>query len=143
MMETNKTLEYYNKNAVHFISDTVAVDFQDKQNMLLNYLKPGEHILDFGCGSGRDSKAFIQKGYQLTTPTAKAMGFFLTNIPLTIFYKGKRRDFGEQHLRERQSLKRARSVPTTPFKTGDTFIGLRYRTLSMESVGWQNVEHFT
>src|SRR5947199_228219 len=43
------------------------------------------------------------------------MGFFLTNIPLTIFHKkGQRQDLGEQLLKETQSFKRARSVPTTP-----------------------------
>lgn len=66
-METNKTLEYYNKNALNFISDTVAVNFEDKQNILLKYLNQGAHILDLGCGSGRDSKAFIQKGYKVTS----------------------------------------------------------------------------
>lgn len=64
--ETNNTLEYYNQNAAAFTSDTVSVEFEEKQNMLLKYLEPGAHILDFGCGAGRDSKAFIQKGFEVT-----------------------------------------------------------------------------
>jgi SAM-dependent methyltransferase len=30
------------------------------------YLPDNAHILDLGCGSGRDSKTFIQKGYTVT-----------------------------------------------------------------------------
>jgi len=32
----------------------------------LNELVPGAHILDAGCGSGRDSNAFLQRGYFVT-----------------------------------------------------------------------------
>lgn len=31
----------------------------------LSLVKPGGRILDLGCGSGRDSKNFIQKGYEV------------------------------------------------------------------------------
>ena len=60
----NKTIEYYNKNVELFVSSTKDVEFNKMQNMLLKYLKKGDYILDLGCGSGRDSKAFLEKGFK-------------------------------------------------------------------------------
>lgn len=59
------TLDYYNKNAKDFISNTISVDFKSTQDKFLSCLDFGAHILDFGCGSGRDTKYFIEKGYQV------------------------------------------------------------------------------
>lgn len=57
------TINYYNKNATDFFENTVSVQFSENQDKFLNYLKPGMAILDFGCGSGRDTKYFIEKKY--------------------------------------------------------------------------------
>lgn len=57
------TLEYYRQNAEAFVSSTREIDFSEHQNRFLSYLKPGARILDFGCGSGRDTKYFLEKGY--------------------------------------------------------------------------------
>ncbi|MGL5575568.1 MAG: class I SAM-dependent methyltransferase [Sarcina sp.] len=65
MKSLEKTLKYYNENAQQFKADTINVEFEEKRNILLNYLKNGNKILDLGCGSGRDSKAFIEKGYKV------------------------------------------------------------------------------
>ena len=64
--QTNQTIAYYNQHAETFMFDTLSVEFSDQQEMLLKYLKPGSHILDLGCGAGRDSKAFIEKGFKVT-----------------------------------------------------------------------------
>lgn len=61
----NKTIDYYNENAQSFIEGTVAVDFSDIQNRFINKLKECSLILDFGCGSGRDTKFFLEKGFQV------------------------------------------------------------------------------
>ncbi len=66
MDNTEKTLSYYNKNASDFVAGTIDVDFSKVQNSFLSQIKAGGNILDLGCGSGRDSKCFIEKGYKVT-----------------------------------------------------------------------------
>ena len=61
----DKTLEYYNKKAHEFVNNTVSVKFTDTQDLFLKYLPENGYILDFGCGSGRDTKYFKDKGYKI------------------------------------------------------------------------------
>ena len=61
----NNTLIYYNTNAKSFISSTLAVDFSQTQDKFLHFLPPTASILDFGCGSGRDTKHFLDAGMQV------------------------------------------------------------------------------
>jgi len=59
------TLEYYNKNAKDFNESTFDVDFNKVQEWFCKYLKVDSLILDFGCGSGRDTKYFLERGYRV------------------------------------------------------------------------------
>ena len=59
----NQTLDYYNTNAKFFIEGTLNVDFSYVQNKFLDKIDTGAVILDFGCGSGRDTKYFLDRGY--------------------------------------------------------------------------------
>lgn len=63
MRKIDKTIEYYNKNANLFVETTANVEFYHMQNRFLSKLETGAHILDFGCGSGRDTKYFLEQGY--------------------------------------------------------------------------------
>lgn len=63
MMNKNKTLEYYNKNADNFAKTTINVDFYETQNRFSTLLPEHGYILDFGCGSGRDTKYFLDQGF--------------------------------------------------------------------------------
>lgn len=60
-----QTLDYYNQNAEAFVKNTVNVDIHDAQDRFLGKLPRQAVILDFGCGSGRDTKYFLEKGYQV------------------------------------------------------------------------------
>ena len=61
----DNTLNYYNQNANNFVQGTLSVDFSQTQDKFLNMLQAGAFILDFGCGSGRDTKYFLEKGFQV------------------------------------------------------------------------------
>ena len=61
----DKTIEYYNKNAESFTASTIAVEFTSTQDRFLELFPAGAFILDFGCGSGRDTKYFLSKGFQV------------------------------------------------------------------------------
>ena len=58
-------IEYYNKNADSFFAGSVNADMAEDRRLFLSYVPDGGKILDAGCGSGRDSKAFLDAGYDV------------------------------------------------------------------------------
>ena len=70
-MTTDRTLKdatiaYYEDQAETFFAETVAVDMAPLYARFLAHVPPGGHILDAGCGSGRDALAFRRLGYSVT-----------------------------------------------------------------------------
>ena len=65
------TLNYYDNNIdaykVMWLNDFSKNYNFEIPNIFLSYLSVNSHILDLGCGTGRDSKYFIDKGYQVTS----------------------------------------------------------------------------
>ena len=62
----NETLAYYNENADSYYDHTVGSDMNEQYDFFLKYLPSGVRLLDFGCGSGRDTKYFMDKGFLVT-----------------------------------------------------------------------------
>lgn len=57
------TIQYYNDNADIFFAETINVDMSELHKKFTSHLLEGALILDGGCGSGRDSLAFMQQGF--------------------------------------------------------------------------------
>jgi SAM-dependent methyltransferase len=59
------SIEYYQKNGDEFCKNTANIDMENLHQRFVEHLKPNSLILDAGCGSGRDSKAFLAKGFNV------------------------------------------------------------------------------
>ena len=62
---TKTTLDYYDEHCSQFTKETVNVQFSAVQDSFLRLVPEGGLILDLGCGSGRDSLYFLQRGYEV------------------------------------------------------------------------------
>jgi SAM-dependent methyltransferase len=74
--------EYYRKYAQRFFDRTAYENVEELYAGFLPLLPRGAHILDAGCGSGRDTKAFRERGYMVTafdaTPEMAALAEHFT-----------------------------------------------------------------
>ena len=61
----SSTIDYYNTHAQAFSDSTINVEFTHMQDRFLDLLPAGALILDFGCGSGRDTRYFLDQGYSV------------------------------------------------------------------------------
>ena len=71
-MSDPTTISFYEENAEAFCTQTLNVDMSALYQKFLAHLPIGGHILDAGCGSGRDAKAFLDKGFKVSAFDASA-----------------------------------------------------------------------
>jgi len=64
--------DYYRQNAQRFFTDTASVDMSALYPPFIDCLPPGARILDAGCGSGRDVKAFSEMDFDVEAFDASA-----------------------------------------------------------------------
>ena len=66
------TVDYYDNNARNYFDSTIDMDMEPLYEQFLPYVPVGGTILDAGCGSGRDTKVFLRRGYVVTAMDASA-----------------------------------------------------------------------
>ncbi len=64
------SIGFYEDNADWFFQRTVNIDMSATQSRFVGLLKPGDAILDAGCGSGRDARVFRDLGFKVTAMEA-------------------------------------------------------------------------
>ena len=65
MNRCEQTILYYEQNAENYVQNTIGVDFTEIAEKFCSYIQKGGNILDVGCGSGRDAKFFLERGYDV------------------------------------------------------------------------------
>lgn len=82
----NPTLAYYAAHAAEFAASTANVEFSAVRRRFTSLLAPGASILDLGCGSGRDTLAFLDAGFDVTatdgSPELCRYAQELTGVPV-------------------------------------------------------------
>lgn len=66
------TIAYYEHNAEQYCKQTADADMSSAYKPFLALIPSGGKILDAGCGSGRDSRYFLQHGYRVEAFDASA-----------------------------------------------------------------------
>jgi SAM-dependent methyltransferase len=61
-----QTLEYYERNAESYFKATRDADLSALYERFIRRLPKDAHILDAGSGSGRDTLAFLRRGYKVS-----------------------------------------------------------------------------
>ena len=82
------SIAYYETHAPAFFGDTVALDLTPLYARFLEWLPAGSAILDAGCGSGRDTRAFLESGYTVTafdaSPTLARLASAHCGLPVPV-----------------------------------------------------------
>lgn len=147
------TLQYYKKNTENFVKNTINADMEFNRKKFLQRLPEQGSILDFGCGSGRDAKVFLELGYEV-----EAVDGCRELCEMAAEYTGivvRQMDFMELDVREKyDGIWACASVLHLPYEelravlakmaaalkeNGVIYVSFKYG----EFEGWRNGRYFT
>ena len=153
MAMKEETLSYYRKNAENFVKGTINADMEFNRKKFLQRLPDQGKILDFGCGSGRDAKVFLELGYEV-----EAVDGCRELCEMAAEYTGivvRQMDFMELDVREKyDGIWACASVLHLPYEelravlakmaaalkeNGVIYVSFKYG----EFEGWRNGRYFT
>ena len=145
----NETIAYYNSHAEEFCESTVNANMSDVRNRFLKYLPLGSRILDAGCGSGRDSLAFLEAGYEVDSFDAaesiceKAGLLLKRDVPCMTFtdvnrigeYSGIWACASLLHLPKEDLPETLKILNRSLVKNGILYCSFKYGTVERETAG--------
>ena len=151
----NSTIQYYEEHAEEFTTNTINADMASIRSRFLAYLPKGCRILDFGCGTGRDSKAFLYLGYDVTAIDGSealcGIAQSLTGLPVRCLdfrdytpeegevYEGIWACASLLHLKKTELLPVMKVLSQALIPGGAFYVSFKYGTFEGERTG----RHFT
>ena len=82
------SIQFYEDNAEDFFRRSVDADMAEGWAAFSALVKPGGHVLDAGCGSGRDTLALAGQGFRITpieaSPKLAALASAHTGLPVEV-----------------------------------------------------------
>lgn len=83
------SIDYYDRNGALFFAGSAYADLGAVHARFLAYLPKGGSILEAGCGSGRDARAFALAGYAVTAfdGSAKMVELAAAHAGLPVLHK--------------------------------------------------------
>ena len=149
------TIQYYEEHAEEFTTNTLNADMTSIRSRFLAYLPTGCRILDFGCGTGRDSKVFLDLGYDVTAIDGSealcGIARSLTNLPVRCLdFRNYTPEEGEGyegiwacasllHLQKNELLTVMKVLSKALTPGGAFYVSFKYGTFE----GERNGRHFT
>lgn len=149
----DNTIAYYDKNVERFTTDTKNVIFSGIQDRFLSYLEDDSIILDFGCGSGRDTKYFLSRGYtveaidgskNMCESASRYTGIHVSQMMFSELHEKDKYDgiwacASILHLKKEELKTVLRKMSEAVKKSGYMYVSFKYGN----SEGFRNERYFT